>query len=146
MIPRWDELFVFRICRLSRLCGLCFGLQWQAGADPRIVAALQRPGIPESVLMKHLRQTGARGFVGSSAVSHYRFIARDAGQSFIGIVQSHPDCPGSYVRCFAPGARVADIDDCEFLAGIHSLYKFVSCDAETMWHKNLTQSRYVLGA
>lgn len=64
----------------------CLSLYGQLCILPCIEPTLECPGLSVSTFSKFLRQTGARSFVRSSAVSDDRFVFRDGGDILVQIV------------------------------------------------------------
>jgi hypothetical protein len=70
---------------------LPFWRDGQSSVPPCSEPALKRPHIFVPALLKFPRQTGARAFVGSSAVRHYRSVLGDSGKVFFELVRRYSD-------------------------------------------------------
>jgi hypothetical protein len=102
---------------LSRRLPPCF--DWKSRVLPGLEPALQGVGIVP-VLLKFLRQTGARAFVRSSAVGDDGLVFGDSGQIPFEIVDWNSDRFRYLGVRFGPSLRIADVNDCEILACVHS--------------------------
>jgi|GEM_PF-2854898 len=47
-----------------------FRIQWQSGINPRVESAIERMHVFPTTFREFLRHTGARSFVGSSAIGY----------------------------------------------------------------------------
>jgi hypothetical protein len=99
--------------------GLLLTLDWKSGFEPLIEATLQRSDILESLLPKLLRQTGAGGFVRSSAVGDNRTSARDLRQVLLRFSYRNAQRTWQLDVRFPPGLRISRIDKDELFTSVH---------------------------
>jgi hypothetical protein len=87
------------------------------------------------VLLKFLRQTGARAFVRSSAVRHDRSVLGDSGKVFFELVYRNSDRFRQHGVRFRPSLRITDVNQHEIVTGFHSPLQFVNGDSQSVSHK-----------
>src|SRR5262249_9487317 len=98
----------------------CLRLPREACVPPGIKSALRCPDILKGALTRFLRQTGARGFVWSSAVDDDGFVLGKARNILIKGIHQDANRVGQLLTRFRPGLWVARVDEGELLPGFHS--------------------------
>ena len=79
--------------------------------QPRLKAARQRTHAGNPLVLKFERRTGARGFVGSSAVQHHVPIARDIRKAGFDIFKRQRNRPRQFHWLIFSLQRIAEIDN-----------------------------------
>jgi len=72
------------------------------------------------------RHTGARGFMRSSAVGDHCTVVRNLGKVLLNFVSGHAYRARQFQFGVGPSPRISRVNECEFLAAIHSFLDFVN--------------------
>src|SRR5258708_3075693 len=116
---------------------LSFGLNLETRTLPCLESGLKWPHVLVAMLLKFLRQTGARALVWSSAVGYNGPVPGNSGQALFEFVQRHSNRFWYHGARFRPGVGVAGVNYREVFSGVHSPLQFLDCDSRSVRHKNL---------
>jgi hypothetical protein len=128
---------VYRVFTGLATCGLGrFGFRFhgQTRISPGIESALQGPDILIAAILKFLRQTGAGGFIRSSAINHNGLVPGNAGDVLFERIDGDPERIRQFFAGFGPGLRIACVNDGEVFPGVHVFSEFIHRDSQVLWH------------
>lgn len=134
-----SALYFLRLDACRQLGGLSFRFDGKTGVLPSMESALKRPHVLVTLFLEFLHQTGAGGFVWSSAVRDGGSIFWDSAQVLVEIVRLYADGSWKHGVGFRPSLRIANVDQREVFSCIYSFFQFVDCDSWSIRHSDSSE-------